>query len=806
MADRNVDVKFRYLTDKSATNQLLRDQDKIEQGYEQIADAAKQTAKAQTELEHTGRRVASAQKDATDAQIRMARESAGIYGDVASRTGALSGLASSLGGTAVGGRLMIAADILDATEAAKSLTAEFPAMIRQIGLATPQAAAAAVAIGALVVAVGMLAKEAMESAAETQRVVKARIDAIKNYHLEAMTATADDAKAKLQALQSERSALLSTRADLEIEQKKFEQANARSVTALVITADKLGVANSGWEDINQSIKDTNAQLEQNKTATELWTQTLKDNELATRAAQSAAEFKMLWEAAGQEAAQYVTDQTELNELMNLSADEANKRIADTRQQLADLRNAPGLEEWLSQIQNTLDTGQPIRMLGMDFFAEDIEELADTLSAAGDPIGALIKQYIDLQNREKLLTDTVLPLIQARDKEQKVVEKFHLSLGNVVDVLAQTANGIIDTAQQMQSGAAIIAKAEYEREQVAVQTQADSLASEEKYQDERTAATADFEQSRADVEASYRDERTSIITEHQDAVADIEESYRDDQRRAAADFRRDQRRALEDHNDRLRDAGARLDAWAVLDENRSFTKDQRRAKEDFETAQKERQREYQQQLRDEQKAFADRLRQADQNHQRELQRLQQQYNQRMQQLDAAQRAELARIQQAGQQRQQAIDAQAQRELQQLFGFQTQEYTVKQAHYAALLAQLQTWAAQAQSAVNAATSAAASSGTSYAPGHGPTMHGGGYAPEGTMRSQAGEFVLSRPTTRALERGFGGPLTQQRVQQIVNRGIGSATINMSFGDIGNKSWQQIGSFFDRKLRDFVDGMAHT
>jgi hypothetical protein len=154
MAERTVETLLRFVNDKQATNAILKDNQRIDGSLDDIARTAEKTEEAYDRYEAAAQRAAKASRDAAEVSIRAAKEQSELLGDVAGRTSQLSGALSGLG--ALGGqRLMIAADILDAAEAAKLLRAEFPAMISQMVAARGQLLLLGGVGGAL--AVGMIA-------------------------------------------------------------------------------------------------------------------------------------------------------------------------------------------------------------------------------------------------------------------------------------------------------------------------------------------------------------------------------------------------------------------------------------------------------------------------------------------------------------------------------------------------------------------------------------------------------------------------------------------------------------------------
>lgn len=737
MADRNVDVKFRFLTDKAASNQLMREQDRVEQGYDDMARAA--------------RRTSDAGREALGAQIRLARENASIYGDVSSRTAAFSGLLSGLGGGVAGSRLMIASDILDATEAAKSMRAELPKMTAQLAEAAGGVSnlalaggAAALAVAGLYAAVQILGKSSEEAEAKTRAHIAA-LEYINNL-TPGTTQQLEEERNQLQATIDKRQALIDQL------QTERDQLNDNLSPAKQL-GEALGIVGYGVDEYDAKLKELNQAQDEDKN---------KVTELNTAIKEGTAGV----------ADRLKAEQDALADLEKNTAYEIELRrkvatytVQQVDQELAALdREKTAKENQLAILEAAADDETKT--------AEARKLYAEQAAALKDEINGLTMDMADLNT-------LVRQAAEVREQEARKAEAAKNAIEALNNRLDETIQKEIDRGNALRQGAEILAKAEYDRQQVTMEGERAIAESESKYQDDRRSATRDFEQQRADIESKAAEARTAVLQEHQDTLAGIHQKYRDDTIRDERKFRRDQERDAQDHRDTLLEAAASLDAPAVLAEQKRFTKDQKRKGEDFRDSQRERKKEYRQQLKDENDAFRQRQEQAKANERRDLQRLQQQYNTRLQQLDSAHRTEIQRIRQANEDKLRAITDAANRELKQLFGFNTDEYQVRADHYRALLTQLKVWGAQAKAAVTGSSTPAKQERT--LPGrYVPTEYdAGGYTYGQVLKSDPGEFMLTRQTTRALERGFGGALTQQRVQQLMtthHRTTGPVTIYVS------------------------------
>lgn len=96
---------------------------------------------------------------------------------------------------------------------------------------------------------------------------------------------------------------------------------------------------------------------------------------------------------------------------------------------------------------------------------------------------------------------------------------------------------------------------------------------EKAEQAHLRALARLEANRGDALASARDDANEREIER-------EQEYQRQAQQHADDYQRERLRALEDHQEKLRDAAGRLDAVAVLAELRRFAKDERQSGEDY----------------------------------------------------------------------------------------------------------------------------------------------------------------------------------------------------------------------------------
>ncbi|MHC4121919.1 MAG: hypothetical protein ACYSWO_31010 [Planctomycetota bacterium] len=85
MADNVINTIFRFANDRQATNQLLRDNARIDDSLQDIDESAERLEDAYSDMERAATRSAKAQREASEVSIRAAKEQSELVRGVNSR-------------------------------------------------------------------------------------------------------------------------------------------------------------------------------------------------------------------------------------------------------------------------------------------------------------------------------------------------------------------------------------------------------------------------------------------------------------------------------------------------------------------------------------------------------------------------------------------------------------------------------------------------------------------------------------------------------------------------------------------------
>ncbi|GIV82096.1 MAG: hypothetical protein KatS3mg051_1450 [Anaerolineae bacterium] len=773
-----VETIYRFRADRAATAEVLRDNARIADTLADIERAAERVRGAYGELESTGVRAAQARIEALRTELRLAKEQADIYGDVGRRLIPLAGLTAGVGGAALSGRLMIAADILDSVEALKLMRAELPVFAAQLGIGRNELmalGAAGAALAVSLVAVKEVFGDIAEASNRVKGLVAGQIDAYRRFSDFMIDATSESLKAEIEAVMKRDLADREYYANIQALQARVQAAldegrglNLEGLAEGAIQLyEALGGNLTGLKDLNAALNEAAASIESNR----LYLQLLVDayTEGATAANDAAAREREYRERqiAGLEA--QMQRELEFQRLrQTATSQQIEERLAAIEQERAALQR---LEAELAPL------------------AAESEAAAQRLQQTRDRLAELGLEAQGLQQ-------TVLPAVRAMEQWRSGIEAMRSGVQGALQTVAQTA-------QRLRSGAEIIARADYEAEQIRAEAAAERERAEQQHQQRLMALHEQYATQRAEAERRYREQVVELERGLEESLSRLRADYLRDEQRRAEDFQRDRERAERQHRTSLLDAAARLDASAVLQEQRRYAEEERQAREEFEVETRRRAEELQLREEQEREAFRDRLEQAQRAYNEQLRREREQYQRSLAQQHAAFQAELRQLDSALRSKLAANQSAMQRELAQLFGFQNTEYTVREQHYARLKAQLDRWLAGTVAVPGITTTVGRVATTATGAMRdifsalGRTFDAGGYTPGGPIYARQGEFVLAPSTTRALERGLGMPLTQQRVVQAVHRSnIGPITVHQSFGDIGRYSPRQIESMVERAM----------
>lgn len=773
-----VETIYRFRADRAATAEVLRDNSRIADTLAEIEQAATRVRGAYGELEQTGVRAAQARIEALRTEIRLAREQADIYGDVSRRLMPLAGLTTGLGGAALGGRLMIAADILDATEALQMMRAELPAFAAQLGVGRNELialGAAGAALAASLVVVRELFGAISEASNRLKSTVTGQIDAYQRFRDFMTDATSESLKAEIEATMkrdlTDREYYQNILALRDRVQAALDEGRGLNLEGLAEGAiqlyEALGGNLTGLKDLNAALAEAQAAIESNRLYLNLLVGAYTEgataaNDLAQREreyrerAVAGLEAQMQRELAFQELIESGTSQ------------QIEERLRAIDRERAALQR---LEAELAPLASQSETA-----------AQKLQEVRDRLAQLG----------LESQG----LTQTVLPAVQSRERWGEMFGSIRESVQGVLQTVGQTA-------QRLQRGAEIIARYDQQAEQLQRDAAVERERIERQHQEKLSSLAEQHSERRVEIEREFAQRTAELERELEQSLAKMRSDYLREEQRRVEDFNRERARAERQHRVSILEAAARLDASAVLQEQRRYAEEERQAKEDFAVETQRRREELALREQQERESFQARLRQAQQAYNEQLRRENEQYRRSLAQQHSAYQAELRQLSSALNARLSANTTAMQKELAQLFGFQTYEYTAREQHYARLKQQLDRWLGStvAVPAITTAAGRVATTATDALRGIfstlGRVFDSGGYTPSGLVMTRAGEYVLEPHTVRMLEQGLGGPLTQQRVQQLVRTAqYGPVTIHQSFGDIGRYSPRQIESMVERAM----------
>jgi len=675
MVDRIVETQLRFVNDKQAANQVLRDNARIGDSLEDIAGGANKTEQAYTAQEKAAKRAAKAQLEVAEAAIRSAKEQSELVGDVASRTSQLSGALSGLG--AIGGqRLMIAADLLDVVEAGKLLRAELPALGKQLVTNAGGVSSLVLQFGTLAAVTGgvVLAYKAVAGAAEDSRKEAEKFIETQRRLRDVITEglSTDDLQKNIDALRDKNEQL---RQDIDVLIAKRDE-EAKSLSRLELTGELIGGPfNTGVQTLNDEINSLTGAID--------------DNVLAIQKYQDAltTERTIIDETTAAITRRY-EDEAALQELITSgTVDSIQTRIQS-------------VQDELDAMQRMRDEFSALNRETEGLYASQLDELDANL--------ANLRGELDLLNKalpEVTLAEQVKAYNEAVDKanqiDPEVIKRYNDELKRQQELLETGADALAGVGipyEAIEKGAQAIADAEAERIKAVEDAEQQILDVQKETAEKRADLIANTERAIADLQAAYAQERADAERDYQETVAAITRDYRDDALKDLQDFQRDERRRLEDHRDAMLDAAGRLDAVALLNEQRNFEKEDKRAKEDFKIEQARRKKEFQQRLKEEEAAFKKEQQQAERAYRERERDLRDSLNRQLADLRTAQNKEIAEIRAHQAQRLATIDNSLEAELRALTGFTQEENTVRGAHYVQMLDALQAFVDEANATVS------------------------------------------------------------------------------------------------------------
>lgn len=342
-----------------------------------------------------------------------------------------------------------------------------------------------------------------------------------------------------------------------------------------------------------------------------------------------------------------------------------------------------------------------------------------------------------------------------------------------------------------------------------------------FQKQEQQATDQHNKSLAKMNSDFDRQEAEALVDYNKERGELEAEFAADEQKRIAEFYLARQRAEEDGQRRLIEAVGRLDAIAVLRELQGANTERQRAKQDFDLTTKQNKAEHQKQLEDNKRSFDEQRNQRQRDHRERLSDMRQQFTeqrrlnrqmfdeQRAEQLAAFRQGQqlrvtefnnkLAQEQQEYRQQRTVREQQFIDQVNQLQQWGKYELNARAKHYEALQRQLDVFMARS---VNTGQRG----GTPYqAQPQVPSLFskflpgfavGGSVPRTGPAMLHEGEYVLTRDTASAIQRGI-GTLTQGRLAAMGSGG--QSVINMGglhFGNIGGYSPQAIGDIVERRL----------
>lgn len=387
--------------------------------------------------------------------------------------------------------------------------------------------------------------------------------------------------------------------------------------------------------------------------------------------------------------------------------------------------------------------------------------------------------------------------------------------------------------------------------------------EKQFLAERQRAIEAFNRQMAEAEADFREQQLLGEQEFLRASREAENSFHEEQKQSRVEFYRNEQKATEDfllaqvrarqdHEYRLQDAAARLDALGVIQEQRQYSIDKQRAEEDFQRTRNQAKAEFKVQEKQREDNFkkqqaqaADQFRRqqtaAEQQFRKQQERERQHFNQQLADQAASYNA----------QRQMAID---QYRTQMNLQLQYQNWSESQiaSYYGRLQAQLQAFIAGAQvpetvldwdggqgdgggnnTGGNSGPGGLGPGDDGYDPRKDPElrrewrmevqageftgtfeqwlrqngftwpgMAGGGSTGQGGLRmTHPHEFMLTASTTSSLEQSLGGRLTQGGIAKLGRSGGGGGmNVTNVFNDVGKHSIGDLEGMVERVMTKLI------
>lgn len=275
--------------------------------------------------------------------------------------------------------------------------------------------------------------------------------------------------------------------------------------------------------------------------------------------------------------------------------------------------------------------------------KSLEALADRSEAGRDALNQVNERLAALSREQRLIQETALPLIAAREREAAAIKRTQDALARNIQFRVATGERAGDIRQARDTFIADIAQIEQElgekRAEIAAQTTA-RIAEIERTLADQTAhliASVAAEESRA-----YERVETMIATTIQDTV-DKEAAIIEEANRRREDLERDHRNTLQrinrNYNREAANAASRLDAIALIAAQQNRDDQLSEEEQRYREGQRQLEQALDDQLKENRKANDQRITELRQSYQREAADRRTAINTRLSELQAAAQAEI-----------------------------------------------------------------------------------------------------------------------------------------------------------------------
>jgi len=638
---RALEERFEKL--RAEIKRLLGDTSGLSSGLKRFDSAADRTARNTKDLRRAVSDTASeieqmqrAVKDADNTlqgadgmadyarRLRAMREQAQVYGDVESRTRAITGAIGYIGGGVGAGferTANVGAEVLGAIEGVKLLKLEFPALREQLlgsGKATRAAVSAlqqfvpgmsaasaetAVMVGSLgaIAAAGIAVSAALgkfkDVLNDNAQAIEDYMDISQEYADIIATGTTEDVLNAIEANRERNAAIdVERQALLELLDAYEEVKNGSDFATYALLelnekasalGNTLGMDIASIDDVRERLEELNREYQNNVALESKLVSALSEG------ATAAADMKAREEELAQqriEASQALVAQ--LDREMQYRVQLMQREQTWTRDQVQARLDAIDIQ------RKALEEEQQ----ALEFYNEEIGISAEVYQAKtqqiADAIASLDREANDLQT-------SVIAAIDAREKENAALERLKSFLeltaqatddvasgvGAVGDAFRQTAAAVRAATALQESYAEKTAETEEERNLTLVREAEDWAL-------KQTKALAEHYSDLAKLDRDYYEKRQSAL----EAIAEVDEDANAARVEALQAYNKEDLRRTEDHllrlaeierdtREQVRDAAASLDARAVIaaqrqgkkqldDENRKYALEKKRRAEDF----------------------------------------------------------------------------------------------------------------------------------------------------------------------------------------------------------------------------------